>query len=611
MAGKTPLTSMTGHLSVLVLIEGSEIKKTYYLKTIETVYEINKVPYARVVIQDGDPQKQKFEGADETTFMPGSAIEIKAGYGAGNEKTIFKGIIIEEGITLSQYDGSYLTLICRDKAHKMTVGRKNKIFYDKPDSDIIKAIVGEAGLSADVEATTGTHKKLIQYHCTDWDFVLSRADSNSLVTLVKDGKLTIKKPDFSKKTDLVISYGKDMLEMDLTMDSTYQLKEVQANFWDHAKQAIENAKGTKPSANAQGDKDTGALSKAIEPKDLVQTPAPVTKDVLKAHAEGLYQHGVLSRIRGRVSFLGNPDAEIGKTIELFGISKRFLGDGYISKVRQVIDRLEWVTEVELGLPGKLYLDENRNAFALPAGGLLPPVHGLQIGVVKQIHEDPDGEFRVLVNIPIIDLKEGKGVWARMSHYYATKDAGYVFYPEVEDEVLLGFLDNDPTYPIILGSLYSSKRPLASIHTPDNKNTFKAISTTQGKMRIEFEDVKKIITIITPKKHVIMLDDDKDTITIEDPINKNKMVMDSKGILLQAEKDITLKSNANIIMEAMKDIKMKATANIKAEATANYEMKATAQMKAEGTAGLELKSAAMSKLEGAAMTEVKGGIVKIN
>ena len=603
MAGESPISNMDAGNSVLVLIGGSEIKKTYHVKSVEAIYEINKVPYAKVVIQDGDAAAQKFEASDEDNFLPGSEIELKSGYGPGKEQTLFKGIIVEHGISLSQYeDNSSMTLICMDKAVKMTVGRKNKIFLKKKDSDIISEIVSEAGLSADVETTNGQHEKLIQYHSTDWDFVLARADSNGLVTLVDDGKLSVKKPEF-EESGLTVSHGKDMLEMDLMMDSTYQYTEVQANFWDHAKQAIENSTGSKPSANSQGNKDSGSLGDVISPKDLVQTPAPVTKDVLKAHADALYQRGHLSRIRGRVSFHGNAKPKIGKTLDVFGVSKRFVGHGYISKVRHIIEGLEWVTEVEFGLPPKTYLENNRSAFAMPAGGLLPPVHGLQIGVVKQIHDDPEGEFRVLVNIPVVDKQEGEGVWARMAHYYATKKAGYVFYPEIDDEVVLGFLDNDPTYPIILGSLYSSKIPLAAIHTPDDKNTFKAISTTDGKMRIEFEDVKKIITIITPNKHTMVFDDDKDSITIEDPVNKNKMVMDSKGILIQAQKDITIKSNANIIVEA--------TQNIKAKATSNFEMKATAQMKAEGTAGIELKSAATAKLQGAAMTEVKGGIVKIN
>lgn len=599
-----------GYLSVLVLIGGSEIPKQHFVLSVEVVQELNKIPYADIIIHDGDVRTQTYPLSEESLYEPGAEVEIKTGYGPGNEETIFKGIIVEHGIRHSTYSGSSLVLKCKDKAAKMAVGRKNKIFHDQTDADIISAVVGEAGLSASTDSTSGSHEKLIQYHCSDWDFVLSRADANGLVTIVDDGKLDVKKPVFDD-CGVVLSFGKDIIELNLKLNSSHQYSEVQANFWDPATQSIDNSTSAKPSANAQGNIKSDDLTKVTEPEDLVQTPALVTQDVLKALASAVHQRGHLSRVQGTARFNGTAKPKIGKTIEFFGTGERFNGAGYVSKVRHIIERGTWLSEVGLGLPTKMYLDEHRDATTLPAGGLLPSVHGLHIGVVKQIHDDPEGEFRVLINIPVIDKAEGEGIWARMAHYYATKTAGFVWYPEVADEVVVGFLDNDPAYPIILGSLYSSSIPLQGEHEPDAENTYKAFSTSKGKMKIEFEDVKKIITVITPNKHTIVISDDEDSITIEDPVNKNKMVMDSSGILLEADKDITLKSKANIIMEALSDIKMKATANIKAEATANYEMKATAQMKAEGTAGIELKSAAMAKLEGAAMTEIKGGLVKIN
>jgi Rhs element Vgr protein len=612
MSAETPVKEIKGTVSVIVLIDGKEIPKVNQVLSIEIVKEINKIPYAKVVLVDGNPGKQNFAHSEEAIFEPGKKIEVKSGFKPGSEKSLFKGIITEMGIKLGTFSGSCLVLKCKDKALGMSIGRKNKMFFKKKDSEIISAIVSEDGLSADVEATSLQHKKLVQHSCSNWDFVLTRADVNGLVTIVEDGKLTIKKPKYSEKTNLKISYGNDLVEMNLNIDSTYQLSEVKSRAWNHTDQKLDTADGAKPTVNKQGDLDLGKLSAVIKPKELLQTPAAVTKDMLKPYADSVWQRQALSRVRGTVKFYGSEKAELGKTIELFGIGKRFVGDGYISKVRHTVEQSQWFTEVELGLPPRMFLEDNPNASALPAGGLLPSIHGLQIGVVKQIHDDPDGEFRVLVNIPTIDNMEGEGIWVRKAHYYATKNAGYFFYPEINDEVVLGFLDNDPTHGVILGSLYSSsKHKTSSDHVPDNKNTFKAISTTEGKLKIEIEDVKKIITIITPKKHKIVMDDDKDSITIEDPVNKNLMVFDSKGILLQAQADITVKTKANFILEATQDIKTKSTANTKMEATANFEIKATAQMKAEGVAGIELKSAAMAKLEGSAMTQVKGGVVMIN
>jgi len=603
-----------GYLSVLVLIGGKEIPKTLFLVSIDILKEVNKIPYAKVVLHDGDTRTQKFAVSEDANFEPGKEVEIKAGHGPGKEVTIYKGVIVEHGIRHSAYGGSALVLKCKDKALKLTVGRKNKVFFEKKDSDIISELVGDDGLSADVEATTATHKKLIQYFSTNWDFIQARADANGLVTIINDGKISIKKPTVSAKSELLISYGKDLVEMDLNIDSTYQYTEIKAAHWDHAKQALEKTDGKKPTVNSHGALDSGKIGKVIEPKTTVFTSPEVTKDVIQAWADSVYQRGHLSRVRGTIKFYGSAKAEVGKTIELFGLGKNFVGDGYVSSVRHTIEQGQWMTEVGLGLDAESYMQANPGANSLPAGGTLPGIFGLHHGIVKQIKEDPDGEYRVLINIPIIDSMEGEGVWARMSHYYATEDCGFVFYPEVADEVIVGFFNNDPTYPVILGSMYSSKRKIttAEAHDPADPNKFKAISINKGKTRIEFADDpgKNIVKIITEDKMIIELNDDADTITIEDPINKNKMIMDSAGILFDTAGDFVVKAKGNITMEAKGNIGTKSTGDTKMEATGNFQFKGMA-VKGEGSTTLELKGSASAKLEGGGMCEIKGGLVKIN
>jgi Rhs element Vgr protein len=607
----SPIKGMgAGYLSVLILINGAEIAKTFFLVSVEVVKEINKIPFARVVLHDGDTRTQKFVASEDAKFEPGKEIEIKAGHGPGKEATIFKGVIVEHGIRHSTYGGSALVLKCKDKALKLTVGRKNKVYLDKKDSEIITEALD--GISADVEATTVKHKKLIQYYATNWDFIQARADANGLVTIINDGKITIKKPTVSDKSELIISYGKDLVEMDLNVDSTYQYTEIKASHWDQAKQALEKTDGKKPTVNAHGALDSAKIGKVITPKNTVITSPEVTKGVIQAWADSLYQRGHLSRLRGTIKFYGSAKAIIGKTIELFGLGKNFVGDGYVSKVTHTVERGQWMTEVALGLDPQPYMEANLTANSLPAGGMLPGIFGLHSGVVKAIKADPDGEFRVQINIPIIDGMEGNGVWARMGHYYATQDCGFVFYPEVGDEVIVGFFNNDPSFPVILGSMYSSKHKITTEekHEPADPNQFKAISLQKGKMRLEFDDKDCIIKIITPEKNTVTIDDKEKMITIEDKSNSNKIILSKDGILLDSAKDIIMKAASNIKMEATSNIETKSTADTKIEATGNLQLKGMA-IKGEGSTTLELKGSATAKLEGGGMCEIKGGLVKIN
>ena len=608
----SPIKGMgQGYLSVIILIDGTEIAKTFYIISIEVQKELNKIPFAKIVLHDGDTREQKFEASENSCFEPGKKVDIKVGYGPGKESSLFKGIIVEQGIKHSAYSGSSLILKCKDEALKLTVGRKSKVFIKKKDSEIISEIISaSAGLSADVESTAATHPKLVQYHSSDWDFILSRADMNGLVTTIEDGKLTIKKPATSDKSDLIISYGKDLIEMDLNMDSTFQYSELKGSFWDPKSQALMGVDGKKPTMNEQGALDSKKNSKVIEPKGMVINSGENNKESIQAMADSIYQRGHLSRIRGSLKFYGSASPLLGKTIELFGFGKNFVGDAYVSKVIHKIERGQWLTEIALGLEPKTYMESHPDINALSAGGMLPGIQGLHQGVVKKIIEDPDGEFRVLINIPLIDNMQGEGVWARMSHYYATNGAGFVFYPEVGDEVIVGFFNNDPTYPVILGSMYSSVNKIASIHAPADPNQFKAISVKDGTMKLEFDEKDGIIKLTTSAGNIINIDDKAKSITIEDASNSNKVILNKDGILFDSSKDIILKAAANIKMEASSNIEIKSTADTKVEATGNLQLKGMA-LKGEGSTTLELKGSASAKLEGGGICEIKGGLVKIN
>lgn len=606
----------SGIVNIEVTLDGTKVPEVMMVLEVEVVKEINKIPYAKILISDGDSGQQTFPQSDEAIFEPGKEVEIKVSHDPTvTTSTIYKGILVEHGVKLRKNGLGFLVLTCRDESLALTAGRKNMIFYDQKDSDIITSIFKEAGIktSVDVEATTATHKKLIQYYCTDWDFIQSRADANGLVTVIDDGKISIKKPAVSEKTDISVTYGVDLIDMDLKMDASYQFEDVQANFWDYTSQKIENTAGKKPTTNSQGDVDSSKLSSVLKQKELVHTTAPVTKEVIQAWADAVYQRGHLSRIRGRMKFIGSEKIVLGKVVELTKVAKRFNGDGYISKVTHTIKNGQWLTEVEFGLPQRSYLETYPTATPLGAGGALPAISGLQHGVVIKIDGDPDGQYRVLVNIPIIDNLEGEGVWARLANTYATADCGFIFYPEVGDEVVLGFFDNDPTYPVILGSLYSNEKMITTeeTHDPADKNIFKAISFNKGKMRMEFQDDpgKNIMKMFTEDKMMLEINDSDDSITLEDPVNKNKMVFDSKGITITADQDLTIDIKGEIKITGQKNIAMKATQDIKGDGM-NIKFKAQTNFDAQGTM-FNIKGSGTGTVDGGGMLTLKGGIVSIN
>ena len=125
--------------------------------------------------------------------------------------------------------------------------------------------------------------------------------------------------------------------------------------------------------------------------------------------------------------------------------------------------------------------------------------------------------------------------------------GFVFIPEVDDKVLVGFRNGDPNRPYVMGSLFNGSTAAGGL----DANHLKSIRTRSG--------------------HAIELDDSPTSlgITIKDH-KGNSIHIDSEGdnIVINAKKDITINAgetftvnckNANIL--AQESINMNAEESI--------------------------------------------------
>ncbi len=562
-----------------ILIDGSQISTAYEVVSVAVSKTVNKVSSALINIMDGDSAAADFPASNSDDFIPGKEIEIQAGYHS-DDVIIFKGIIIKHALKISKSKSSLL-LECKDKAVKMTIGRKNAYFHDLKDSEIIEDIVGSYSLDKDVEATTAQHKEMIQYYSTDWDFILSRADTNGRVVINDDGKVLVKDPAIDEEAVLSLIYGDTMLDFEAEMDARNQFAAVKSVAWDAAAQELTEAEAQEPSLPALGNLSGSDLSDTIGLESFtMEHTGRIESSELQAWADSKMLKSRLSRIRGRVKCQGFADVKPGKLIELNGVGDRFNGKAYVSGIRHQINKKNWETDIQFGLSEK-WFSKTEDITDTAASGLVPSVHGLQIGKVSQLESDPDSEDRVLVKTPVIS-PDDEGIWARVATLDAGENRGSFFRPEIDDEVVLGFLNGDPREAIILGMLNSSSKP-APVSASDT-NPEKGF-VTRSEIKLMFNDEDKSVTIETPAGKKIVMDEAAGSILIEDE-NGNTVTIDSGGIS----------------MESAADFKIKATGDVKIEG-ANVQLKASAEYKAEGSAG--------AKMESSAIAEVKGSLVKIN
>tara|TARA_R110002033_G_scaffold783_3_gene7010 strand:- start:6844 stop:8634 length:1791 start_codon:yes stop_codon:yes gene_type:complete len=593
----SPLANSDGVVNYSITTDGAALKEGINVLLIEVCSGVNQVPRAKFVVSDGDMPGKDFPLSTESCFKPGTKVVIKAGYGS-DEAQIFSGIIIGLGIAIGRNNDSTLIIECKDPCVAMTIARKSANYVKQKDSQIIATIIGQySGLSSQVSATDSDHDELVQFNCTDWDFMLARAEVNGYLVCVDAAKVTVAEPNVSDACVLRVTYGEDLIEFQADTDARYQLSSVKSVGWDPSEQTSVEQEVTAQTLNNQGDLSSSDLASALSLADFrLQTTNTMDSASLKAWAKGQQVKSALARIRGKMTFQGCTLAKINTQIEVLGVGSRFNGAVFVSQVHHEIVNGQWLTEIEFGMSPQ-WSSDHRDITAPPASGVLPAVEGLQIGIVMQLDGDPISQNRIQVKVPVMQATT-PGVWARLASFYASKEIGSFFIPEVGDEVVLGYFNNNPSEPVILGSLYSSKNTPPYEIAADNDT--KAI-VTRSKLKLEFNEKDKVITIITPENNKIVLSDKDKSIVLEDQ-NNNKVELNSSGISLDSPKDIKISAKGSMTLDAVGAMTISSKADVKIN---GMNIQQTAQI------GFTAKGSATAELSASGQTTVKGAMVMIN
>ena len=232
-----------------------------------------------------------------------------------------------------------------------------------------------------------------------------------------------------------------------------------------------------------------------------------------------------------------------------------------------------------------------------------PVAQTQQAVVIS-NDDPEKQGRVQVKMSW----QGDGMqtsWIRV----LTPDAGvsdkvstnrgFVFIPEKDDIVLVGFRYDDPNRPFVLGSLFNGKTGTGG----DSGNKKKSLTTRSG-CTITIDDDAGSILISDPTGSKVMLNGDK-TITID---SEEKITLHSKVIEIFADEKVDTKGDKEVCVKSDRT---------SIEGTSETEVKSSTIVKTNaptvetnGTQSVAIKGTTVD-VDGKTMTNIKGGVLNFN
>ncbi|NHB88012.1 phage baseplate assembly protein V [Photorhabdus tasmaniensis] len=458
------------------------------------------------------------------------------------QKTVlFKGIIVRQALGLKGQD-SIITLTAKHPLQKLTHNFHSQLFSQQSDEAIIRKLFSQAGVPVTIKQAPQlktVHEQMVQFRCHDWAFLKSRLAATNTWLLPGHDTVTLITPESLNQSTVHTIHPQAnaqdvvLFEANLQWDNQRSPKTVSVQSWDIAQQKLSQANQAKSSGLGRGQLAADNLPPLTGQEWQWVLSYPLDNGQAKHLAQGILNNRRNHNVSGNFEVEGHDRYQPGHLLALSGFGQGMDGQGIITGVSQTINQRQgWRTRLTLGL-----LPETEQ--------VVPPVKELHVGIVEKYQKDNQSLGRIPVRIPALSLTNGV-LFARLGKPYASHESGFCFYPEPGDEVIIGFFECDPRFPVILGAMHNPKNK-APIE-PSEKNQMKTLVIKQGDNQQEliFDHKDKTLTL-NSGKNTLSLQQDKD-ITLNSTQN---LIINAQEINLQAEKSLSATGKSGVDIKGTK------------------------------------------------------------
>lgn len=268
----------------------------------------------------------------------------EASFGGSGEVT-FTGVVTAVR-HYSKKDVELVEIQALDPAIKLASSRNTRIWEDVTDSDVVSAVLGDAGVDAGtVDSTSTTHKYVLQRSESDLNFLKKLAARNGFMLRGnQEGKIDFSKPQFTGEP---LEFARDaLMSLDYTVSHQNVPPGVTVLGWNYVeKQTVEgtasSADITPIGAGANAVDETGTIwQDDLYITDVWVADQPASKDMAVAELERLAR----SFVRGRGVIDGSGDVRAGVKVRFTGFAEVFNAEGVVVGTRHRVQDGVYTTE---------------------------------------------------------------------------------------------------------------------------------------------------------------------------------------------------------------------------------------------------------------------------
>ena len=469
----------------------------------------------------------------------GESIVVKAA-----NTPIFVGVVTNVQLHREGSDFGCIIVSGYSATYRMETAHSCFSWNDRTIGDVVKKLCEQAKVQLELNPAFKETKDFIcQYEESDFDFIRRLAHQYQEWMYFDGTKLIFGKP--RKLADPIrLEYGTTLSSLDIGLQTLARSEQV---FSYHSGADREMQRMT-PDLAYGHDKLAGEAFRAslgMFSKPARQHALPrISNETELVNYMGRKQAAETAETHYITAESQVPTLRVGSVISLYSsflervgnLSEESLGNFIIIEITHEVSQGSYYKNRFKAIPATIK--------ALPSPKVRMPLAETQMATVLS-NADPEGKGRVRVRMNW-QTDGMQTSWVRVmtpdggSSSDVKSNRGFVFIPEVGDQVLLGFRHGDPARPYVMGSLFNGVTGSGGFAANHKKSL-----TTRSGSTVTFDDTAHTILLQTTRANKIFVDELNGTITISSAEEVN---VNTKNVNINASENMNVNVGKNFTMQ---------------------------------------------------------------
>ncbi|PJI26549.1 type VI secretion system Vgr family protein [Prevotella intermedia] len=517
-----------------------------------------------------------------------------------SDQPIFLGVVTNVRLHREGSDFGFILVSGYSATYRMETAPGCFSWLEQPIGEVVRSLCGQANVQLRLNPAYGKKLDYIcQYDESDFDFVRRLALQYQEWMYYDGTSLVFGRPKDSSEP-IELEYGTTLSSLEIGLQTLARPEQV---FTYHSSSDREMDQPTPDLAyghdQLSGKAFRASLGMYGRPARQHALPRIHTESELikymrrKQAADTAETHYVTAESHV-------PELRVGSVVRLYSsflervgqLTRESLGDFIITEIVHEVGEGSYYRNRFKAIPSTVE--------ALPSPRVPMPVAETQMATVTS-NADPKGNGRVQVRMNWQQGGMHTG-WVRVMTPDAGKSGdvssnrGFVFIPEVGDQVLLGFRHGDPARPYVMGSLFNGSTGGGG----GQGNKCKSLTTRSGSS-LKLDDSKGSVTLADPGKTSIFMDGSGNA-TFD---SSEKILISCGSASIELHQDGTIKINGKDISVDGEKIKVDGKESIK-QTTKNYSTTGTQSVKVDSNALIKQKAKKVN-IDAGNTVSIKGAV----